>query len=114
MAAPNQSTIGKAWTKFLNYFGIGRDGGQAGSTTTKAKWRDSHSQRNLGDVALSFGTFIAVRLPDMPPSGLAGQSAIENFTVSLAKNIRDGLSKFGLDGCELIEMYMPSETETTM
>jgi len=65
----------------------------------------------LSDEVISFGDFVAMRLPPRPKSTLARDDVIQKFASSIAERVRDALGDFGIEKYSLIELYMPNDTE---
>ena len=65
----------------------------------------------MPDEVLSFGDFVAVRLPAAPSSTLAKDDIIKKFASTIAEKVRDALIEFGIQQYTLVEFYVPSDTE---
>jgi hypothetical protein len=99
----------KLWRDISSALGFG--GGRQNEATSSSRTRGAIAGIELKDDVISFGDFIAVRLPPEPPSRLSKDEVLQKYASDTAEIIREALVKLGIVKYSLMELYMSGEIE---
>lgn len=102
----------KFWQEILRALGLGGKGQQESASSSRT--RSAIAGIELKDDVIGFGDFIAVRLPPEPPPKLAREEALKKYASDTAEKIRTELAKLGMVNYNLVELYMPGDTESVI